>query len=66
MNIHFKNAEGEHKIIEGDIEMLADKKQLRADLQAQKIHTKKSVTFLGFLKGGQYKAPATIWDVVAQ
>jgi hypothetical protein len=62
MNIHFKNSEGEHKIVVGDLDYLADKQGLRAMLKAQKIHTKKSVTFLGFLKGGQYKAPATIWD----
>jgi hypothetical protein len=62
VNMHFKDSEGHHKIVEGDLELLADQKQLRADLKAQKIHVKKRAPILGFIKGGQYKAPDTIWD----
>jgi hypothetical protein len=62
VNLHFKDSEGNHRIVVGELEMLADIKQLRADLKAQKIHVKKRAPILGFIKGGQYKAPATIWD----
>jgi hypothetical protein len=62
MNMHIKDSEGNHRIVEGDLDMLADQKQLRAYLKAQKIHVKKRTPILGLIKGGQYKAPATIWD----
>jgi len=62
MNMHFKDSEGNHRIVEGDLDMLADQKGLRAMLKTLKIQVKKRAPILGFIKGGQYKAPATIWD----
>jgi hypothetical protein len=62
INMHLKDSEGKHRIVEGDLDMLADQKGLRAMLKAQKIYVKKRTPILGFIKGGLYKAPATIWD----
>jgi len=62
MNLHTKDSEGNHRIIEGSLDMLADQKQLRADLREAKIHVKKRTPILGFIKGGLYKAPVSIWD----
>jgi hypothetical protein len=62
VNMHFKDSEGRHRIVEGSLEFLADQKGLRTMLKAQDIHVKKRQPIFGFIKGGQYKAPATIWD----
>lgn len=55
MNMHFKDDQGNHRIVAGDIDFIQDQKGVKNMIKALEIEVKGPV--LGVIRWGKFKVP---------
>ena len=57
LNMHFKDAHGKHRIVEGNLDMINDPATIKQVLREQGIPVRMSDPVLGLIHGGKKGAP---------